>query len=228
MRFVQIQKNQSLHSVLKCSPFKAVFGHEPARMLQLNVVPNQLKHLVRFAGATQMNDVLLHSIQEDSDESNDEFEHADDLENEIAEDVFEDEVENDNQTSAKHKNSKIVPENAPQKKTNQEKDVVNKKLLMPRDPIHQVQVARSKLECRTELTTLVCVVRPIPQKMLQVKIKHKVKTQSSRATPTMIAKMNSARVKPSTKTSTIAIAMMSTRTNHIFYLATPVKMKTLR
>ena len=96
MKFVQIQKNQSLLSVLKCSPFIAVYGHEPARMLQLNVVPNQLKHLIQFAGATQINDVLLHSIQEDSDESNDEFEDANELENEIKGELFKDAIENEN------------------------------------------------------------------------------------------------------------------------------------
>ena len=78
LKFVQLQKNQSLHSVLGFSPFKAVYGQEPARMLQLNVVPEKLKHLYQFSNATQMDDVLPHENEENVEDDTDDFDESED------------------------------------------------------------------------------------------------------------------------------------------------------
>lgn len=55
LKFVQMQKNQSFHTVLNCSPFKARFGHEPKQTLQVNVVPPAINSLMKFAFCSSFN-----------------------------------------------------------------------------------------------------------------------------------------------------------------------------
>lgn len=62
--FVQLQKNQSLHAGIKCTPFKAVCGFDPKTKLESNIVPSELKLLILDASST--NRCVLNEADEDS------------------------------------------------------------------------------------------------------------------------------------------------------------------
>ena len=73
LKFVQLQKNQSLHAGIKCTPFKAVCGSDPQIKLESNIIPVDLKPLLFVASST------IRSLSNDSGEESEEFESAEDL-----------------------------------------------------------------------------------------------------------------------------------------------------
>lgn len=61
-----MQKNQSLHHGIKCSPFKATYGVEPEVKLLNAVVPSLLKPL--FTQQTSLNSLTQSLESDDKDE----------------------------------------------------------------------------------------------------------------------------------------------------------------
>ena len=55
LKFVQLQKNQSLHAGTKLNPFKSVYGSESKIKLETNIVPEILRQLILVASSTTRN-----------------------------------------------------------------------------------------------------------------------------------------------------------------------------
>lgn len=91
LRFVQLQKNQSLHAGIKCTPFKAVYGSDPCIKLKTNIIPTDLKPLSLVASSTtrdlsndaveEINEFDQHDDEDDSVDQYEDAESENDLEN---------------------------------------------------------------------------------------------------------------------------------------------------